>query len=77
MDGAGRDIGATRPMRVFSKTDHAAVESKLRYKSTSLLVWRWYWVDGQYVANPYWGKILQAKSRLLGQRDDGAIVVVY
>jgi hypothetical protein len=27
--------------------------------------------------NPYWVKLLQAKSRLLGRGDDGAIVIVY
>jgi len=42
-----------------------------------LVVWRWYWVNGQYIVNPYWGKLLQATSRLLGRGDDAAIVIVY
>ena len=52
-------------------------EANLNGRSTSLLVWRWYWVDDQFIVNPYWGKLLQAKSRLLGRGDDGAIVIVY
>jgi EpsI family protein len=27
--------------------------------------------------NPYWAKLLQAQSRLLGRGDDGAVVIVY
>ena len=52
-------------------------EVQLRGASTRLLVWYWYWVDGQYTVNPYWAKLLQAKSALLGRGDDGAVVVVY
>jgi len=53
-------------------------EAKLRSGTvTQLLVWRWYWIDGQFAANPYWAKVLQAKSKLFGQGDDGALVMVY
>jgi exosortase A len=52
-------------------------ETRLRGASTGLLVWQWFWVDGQLTANPYWGKVLQAKSLLFGRGDDGAIIVVY
>jgi hypothetical protein len=27
--------------------------------------------------NPYWVKLLQAKSQLLGEGDDGAVVILY
>jgi len=76
-DSAWRNIGETRLTPVFSQEEISAIEAKLRGRSTSLLVWRWYWVDGQYIVNPYWAKLLQAKSRLLGRGDDGAIVIVY
>jgi exosortase A len=55
----------------------ALTEAQLRGRSTGLLVWRWYWVDGRHAVNPYWVKLLQAKSQLLGDGDDGAVVIVY
>jgi EpsI family protein len=76
-DRSWRNIGETRRAPVFNQEEISVIEAKLRGRSMSLLVWRWYWVDGQYIVNPYWGKLLQAKSRLLGRGDDGAIVIVY
>lgn len=76
-DRVWRIIGETRRTLVFNQEDLSLTEAKLRGRSTSLLVWRWYWVDGQYIVNPYWAKLLQAKSRLLGRGDDGAVVIVY
>jgi exosortase A len=54
-----------------------AIEARLKSSSGYLLVWRWYWIDGQYVVNPYWAKILQAKSVLFGHGDDGAAIILY
>jgi exosortase A len=75
-DRVWRNISETRRPLTFEQNEIATIEARLHGR-TSLLVWRWYWVDGQYFVNPYWGKILQAKSRLLGRGDDGAIVMVY
>ena len=52
-------------------------EAQLRGRSTRLLVWQWYWIDGQFTASPYWAKLLQARSRLFGRGDDGAVVIAY
>jgi exosortase A len=76
-DREWKNIGEIRRTPVFKLGEISAIETKLRGRSTSLLVWRWYWVDGQYIVNPYWGKLLQAKSRLLGRGDDAAIVIIY
>jgi exosortase A len=76
-DRVWRTAGETRRTLVFDQGDLSLTEAKLRGRSTSLLVWRWFWVDGEYIVNPYWGKLLQAKSRLLGRGDDAAIVIVY
>lgn len=76
-DRAWRNVGHTRRTLVLGQGDLALSEAKLRDRSTDLLVWYWYWVDGQYTVNPVWGKLLQAKSRLLGRGDDGAVVIVY
>jgi exosortase A len=36
-----------------------------------------YWIDGRVTASPYVGKVLQAWSRLRGNGDDAALIVLY
>jgi exosortase A len=76
-DRGWKMISESRRTLVFDQREIATIEARLHGGFTNLLVWRWYWVDGQYIVNPYWGKFLQAKSRLLGRGDDGAVVIVY
>ena len=40
------------------------------------MVWHWYWIDRQYTASDYAGKLLQAKAKLLLRGDDGAAVLL-
>lgn len=42
-----------------------------------LLVWRTYWVGGQFVGHEVQAKLLQAWMRLRGEPDDAAIVVIF
>ena len=72
-----RNTGQIRRTHACGHGDLSLTEAKLRDSSERLLVWYWYWVDGQYTANQVWGKILQAKARLLGRGDDAAVVIVY
>jgi EpsI family protein len=65
------NIGEMHRIIVVANERIPLIEARLRGRSAQLLVWRWYWVDGQYVVNPYWAKLLQAKSRLLGRSGDG------
>jgi exosortase A len=55
----------------------AAVETRLRSESSELLVWHWYWADDRWVVRPEIVKVLQAFSRLFGNGDDAAVVVLY
>jgi EpsI family protein len=71
------NIGEASRVVVFDNKKLHVIEARLRGQSRSLLVWRWYWVDGRYVVNSYWAKLLQAKSKLLGNGDDAAVVIVY
>ncbi|HEV8520192.1 MAG TPA: exosortase A [Burkholderiales bacterium] len=71
------NIGEIGRNETFNDGKVSLIEAQLRGASKKLLVWRWYWVDGQYTANPYWAKLLQAKSQLSGHGDDGAVVIVY
>ena len=41
-----------------------------------LLVWYCYWIDSQYTASNYAGKLLQAKAKLQFKGDDGAVVML-
>ena len=42
-----------------------------------LQVWRFYWVNNRFTASDALAKIQGALSRITGQGDDGAIVVIY
>ena len=42
-----------------------------------VLVWRWYWVNGHLTRSPHEVKLRESVSRLLGGRDDAALLVVY
>lgn len=60
------------------------VAATLRQKSSvldgnaiRLLAWRFYWVNGRFTSNDIVAKMQGAFSRITGQGDDGAIVVLY
>jgi len=76
-DRVWKNTSQTNRTVVLDHGELSLIEAKLIGGPTNLLVWRWYWVDGQYIVNPYKGKLLQAKSRLLGHGDDAAAVIVY
>lgn len=55
----------------------AVRETTLQRAGGAVLVWQWLWTGGEYTANPYMGKLLQARSKLLAEGDDGAALMVY
>lgn len=59
----------------FGEHEFSFTETIVRSHNQRLVVWRWYWVDGRYTVNPYWAKVLQARSQLFGRGDDGAVIV--
>ena len=50
--------------------------SLLRSPGQRLVVWDWFVVSGQDVANPYLAKLLQARSQIIGRGDDGVAIIV-
>ncbi len=42
-----------------------------------LTAWSWYWIGGRLTSNEYLAKAYTSLSRLLGQGDDSAVIVVY
>ncbi len=76
-DSSWASAGESRRTLNFNDAEVALIETKLRGASRQLLVWHLYWVDGQYMVNSYQAKFLQAKSKLFGGGDDGAVIIVY
>lgn len=52
-------------------------ETYIKGSTESLLVWDWYWIDGQFTANKYVGKVLQTKAKFFLQGDDAASILIY
>jgi EpsI family protein len=42
-----------------------------------MLVWQWYWVNGRWTASEVMAKAYLALSRLTGNGDDSALIVLY
>lgn len=42
-----------------------------------LVVWQWYWINGHLTDSDFIAKAYTALSRLIGQGDDSAVIVIY
>jgi EpsI family protein len=67
-----------RARRVDLQSGELGLEQHLlsSRRGERLLVWTWYLVGDQRTANPYLAKLLEAKSRLFGNRGEAALVAV-
>ncbi len=54
----------------------AVREAELAGPGANLLVWSWYWIDGDYTASNYGGKLMEARAKLLFRGDDGAALLL-
>ena len=45
--------------------------------ASRLVVWQWYWINGKLTASDVEAKLLTALSRLRGQSDDSAVIILY
>ena len=52
------------------------MQTKLRSPTLRLLVWNWNRIGDIYTVNTHFAKLLEAKARLLGQRDDAAAIIL-
>lgn len=52
------------------------VQTKLRSPTLRLLVWNWNCIGDISTVNAYYAKMLEAKARLLGRRDDAAAIIL-
>ena len=44
---------------------------------THLTVWQWYWINGKLTTSDFEAKLYTALSRLSGQGDDSAVIMLY
>jgi len=63
-------------VRVGDRQLHLLRHEMLSRRGERLLVWSWYAVASHHTANPYVAKLLEAKSRLLGNRGEGALIAI-
>jgi exosortase A len=71
------NVGESERSEALDGTNVAMVQTKLRSPQLRLLIWNWDWLNGVATVNPYWAKLIEAKSRLLGHWDDAAAIIVY
>lgn len=62
--------------RHFSAPPLDVLQTRLHGPRRYLLTWHWYWLADRYLTNPYRAKMLQAREKLLGHGDDGAIIIL-
>lgn len=73
-------VKATNGSRQISLgQQHVSVKTaELRSPASSrLVVWQWYWINGHLTANDHLAKAYTALSRLMGQGDDSAVIILY
>lgn len=65
-----------RPIRIPGEEIDVNQSRLASNREERLLVWSWYRIGNRHTANPYLGKVLEAFSRLSGQRRDGTLIAV-
>ena len=70
--------GASRQLALAGQSiDVRTAELRSSADSSRMLVWQWYWVNGHLTDSDYRAKAYTALSRLMGQGDDSAVIIVY
>jgi exosortase A len=70
------NVGASRRAETVGNGTQPLRRTLLRSARQRLVVWDWFVVSGQDLVNPYRGKLLQARDRVLGRGDDGVAIIV-
>lgn len=69
-------VGETGRAATIAGQPVQIVQTRLRSPAQRLLVWNWDHVGDTYTTNAHLAKLLEAKTRLLGQPDDAAAIIV-
>jgi exosortase A len=74
---AWHETGSTIRTESLAGRTLALRETTMQAGERSLLVWQSLWSGGQYTTSSYMGKLLQVRSKLMSEGDDGAALMVY
>ena len=70
------NLGESWSSEVIGSSGVPLRRTLLRSAGQHLVIWDWFVVGGQDVANPYLAKLLQARDQILGRGDDGVAIIV-
>ena len=68
---------STKLDNLLTKLRSAELLGKDTTPETHLTVWQWYWINGKLTASDFEAKLYTALSRLSGQGDDSAVIMLY
>lgn len=71
------NVGESARPVVLSGTTVPVTQTLLTSRDQRLLIWEWSRINGRHMNNDYLGMMQLALSKVLGQRDDGASIVVF
>ncbi len=75
--GGGKNITFQQQALAVRTTELRRLQPDAAGHEARLLVWQFYWVNGHLTASDALAKIYGALGRLMGQGDDGAVIMVY
>ena len=75
-DPIWRNINETTHTVVINSQEISIRQSMIQSPSSKLLVWRWYWLDGEETISPYIAKALLAKNKLFSNNDASAEIIL-
>lgn len=75
-DPVWSNVGETQRKISLNNKNEIIQQTLLRASNNRLLIWSWNSLKGTYTINSYLAKLLLAKAKLLGQRDDGAVIII-
>lgn len=70
------NVGESKRAVTLGSQPLQIVQTKLSSPTQRLLVWNWNRIGDTPTVNAYFAKMLEAKARLLGQRDDAAAIIL-
>jgi EpsI family protein len=87
-DSGGHRIGGTGSFQAVPTTaerwNHVTIgdrsfqvrESTLQLQRSTMVVWSWYWIDGQFTSSDYMAKFLIARAALRGRSPVSATIMI-
>ena len=71
-----RIIDETEQNVFFDVKEITVTQNLLHTQQEKLLVWRWFWINGEETSNPFLAKALLSKNKLFNEGDMGAEIIV-